>query len=810
VDNLGSDWRFVWRTLRARPFFTAVAVISLALGIGANTAIFSIIESSLLRRLPFHQPDRLVFLSDHQPCCEVASLSPGEFLDAQSATQTLSGIAAIAWQDVTLTGLAQPRTLRGRSVSSNFFEVLGAHAELGRLLCSSIDKPDAEMRAVVISDSLWRGTFRSDPKIVGRDVVLNSKPFRVVGVLAPREEYPPKVQVWLSPRTVVPEYQETGAPPDDIAKIYGTHWMMALGRVKDGMPLSRAKGELRMIGERISRVKKREETHYPEMVPLQGTLVERVRPALGILSLAVFVLLLIGCANLTGLLLARSIGRTQEFSIRLALGASRRRIIRLLLLEAGTLAVIGGILGTAFAEASLELLKRYSPYELPPALSPELNGTVLLFCLATVCFAALATGIIPGIRASQINELGGLKEGAKGTASSKMLALRRVLVTGEIALSVLLLIGALLMVRSFKRLLSVDPGFLSDRVTIANVLLPPKSYADDAQVTQFWDRLLERIRLLPGVESAAISSATPTQGIGMSGDFEAQGHPAPKGGTWYASDVFVSPDILRSLQMPLLAGRSLTDQDRKNHAPVVLINKTLAGKLFPRENPIGKRLRSGDHSPWESIVGEVGNVKWDGLDAGDSLEIYRMYAQAENVLSATLIVRTFPGASVTLNDVQSAVQSIDRNVPVSEFKPLSAAVDQSLGQRRFLLGLLSVFSTMAVILAAIGLYAVLAFTVQQRRREIGIRVAVGAKTGAVVWLVLRDSLAMAAVGLACGIGAALWCTTLLNSLLFGISQTDVSTYGAAVAMMGAVALAASSLPAFRATRTDPAIALRYE
>jgi putative ABC transport system permease protein len=493
------------------------------------------------------------------------------------------------------------------------------------------------------------------------------------------------------------------------------------------------------------------------------------------------------------------------------LGASRRRIIRLLLLEAGTLAAIGGVLGIAFAEASLELLKGYSPYELPPALAPELNGPVLLFCLGTVCFAALATGIIPGLRASQINEIGGLKEGAKGTASSKMLLLRRVLVTGEIALSVLLLIGALLMVRSFRRLLSVDPGFASERVMTAAVLLPPKSYANDAQVTQFWDQLLQRVHQLPGVESAAISSAMPTEGIGMSGDFEVKGHPAPKGESgWYASDVFVASDLLRTLQIPLLAGRNLTDQDRKNHAPVVLINKTTADKLFPHETPIGQLLRGGDHSPWETIVGVVGNVKWDGLDAGASLEIYRMYAQAENVLSATLMIRTNPDTGVTVTDVQKAVQSVDRNVPVSEFKPLSAAVDQSLGQRRFLLGMLSVFSTMAVILAATGLYAVLAFTVQQRRREIGIRVAVGASTADVIWLVMRDSLAMAVVGLACGIGAALWCSTLLNSLLFGISQTDVSTYGAAVVMMGAVALAASSLPAFRATRTDPAIALRYE
>jgi putative ABC transport system permease protein len=811
MPNLGSDLRFVMRTLKAQPLFMAVAVVSLALGIGANTAIFSLIESSLLRSLPFRQADRLAFLSDHQPCCEIASLSPGEYLDTRSQTRTFTDIAAMAWQNVTLTGIAEPQSLRGRAVTANFFEVLGAHPEVGRLLSSQIDQPNANARAAVISDSLWRSVFGSDPKIVGRDITLNNKPFKVVGVLAPHEEYPPKIQVWISPRTVVPEYQETGAPPSDIAQIYGSHWMMGLGRIKEGIPLARAAAELRAIGERISRVQKRGEVHYPKMVPLQGTLVEQVRPALGILSVAVFVLLLIGCANIAGLMLARSVGRTREISIRIALGASRSGILRLLLLEAGVLAGMGCVLGIAFAEAGLVLLKRYSPYELPSALAPELNAWVLLFCVAISLLAALVVGIIPGLQTLRVDVQGGLKESSKGSASGRTLLLRRILVTGEIGLSVLLLIGALLLVRSFRRVLSVDPGFASEGVTTGTVSLPPQSYESDVKITQFWDRLLESARQLPGVESVAVSSATPMAGIGRGSDFEIEGHPTKnQANAPYADDVYVSGGLLQTLRIPLIAGRDLNEHDRKGNLPVLLINKAAADKLFPHRNPIGKRIRAGDQSPWETIVGVTGNVKWNGLDADAGMQVYRAYPQVEDVLGAALIVRTRPGSSISLTNFQGAVQSADHNVPVSEFKSLGGAVDESLGQRRFLLGLLTAFSALAIVLAAIGLYAVLAFTVEQRRREIGIRVAIGATNVDVIWLVLRDSLLMAVIGLAAGIGAACWSTALLKSLLFGISQTDFSTYAVAAVMMGAVALAASSIPVARAARTDPALALRYE
>lgn len=811
MKNLGSDWRFVCRTLRTGPLFAAVAIVSLALGIGVNTAVFSVVESSLLRSLPYNHPDRLVFLSDHQPCCQFASISPGEFLDTRAQTKTLAGMAAMAWQDVTLTGLATPQFLRGRSVTPNFFDVLGAHPEKGRLLSPVIDKPGSEVRAAVISDSLWRGTFGGDPNIAGRDVTLNGKPFRIVGVLAAHEEYPPTGQVWVSARALLPEFQEIGAPPANLPALYGNHWLVGVGRLKDDVPVSRAAAELRRIGERISRDQKRAEVHYPRLVPLQGTLVEKVRPALGVLSVAVFVLLLIGCANLAGLLLARSVGRTQELSIRLALGASRSGIVRLLLLEAGALALPGGVLGVAFAYAALRLLNRYSPYELPTALAPHLNAPVLLFSLATVCFATFLTGIIPGWRASQTDEWVGIKERSKGTASRRMLLLRRLLVTAEIALSVLLLIGALLMVRSFSSVLAVDPGFSSERQIASSILLPPKAYSDNARITQFWDRLLDRARQLPGVQSVAIASALPTEGVGRGSDFEIEGHPiaANESGP-YADQVFISPSFIKTLKVPLLAGRNLADTDRSNSPNVLLINQTAARKLFPKESPIGKRIRFDEATPWLTIVGEVGNVKWDGLDAGAGLELYFPYPQVPNFLSARLLVRLQPGVSLTLNQVQSAVQSVDPNVPVSDFKALAATLDASLGPRRFLLGLLSTFSAIAVGLAAMGLYAVLAFTVQQRRREIGIRLAVGANTGNVIWLVLRDTFSMSIGGLAAGILAALWFTSFLNTLLFGISQTDVSTYSAAAAMMGAVALAASTLPAFRATRTDPAIALRYE
>ncbi len=810
MSHIGSDLRFASRTLRAKPVFSAVAIASLALGIGANTAIFSIVESALLRSLPFRNPDRLVRIGDRQPCCESVSLSPGEYLDYKHQSKTFQDIAAFSWQTVTLTGGAEAQNLKGRSVTTNFFDVLGAHAEIGRLISPSLDKPGSTNRVAVISDALWRSRFGADPNIVGPVITLSGQSFSVVGVLAAHEEYPPDVQIWISPRVAVPEFVEPALQGMTISETYGNHWLIGIGRLKPGVPLPRARAELRTIADRIDAAHD-ESGHWAVLMPLQTSLVYSIRPALAVLGTAVVVLLLIACANLIGLMLARANGRTRELAIRVAIGANRWELTRLLLSESFILSTAGGLFGIGIAFGALGLLHHYSPYKLPAALAPTLNSEVLIFCIAVTFLSALITGFLPGLSAGRIDVNEGLKEAGKGSASLGTQRLRRVLVTGEIALSVILLIGAFLFIRSFSNLLAVDPGFKAAGLTTAQLSLPPSRYVKPQQITDFWNRLLVRVRALPGVESAGISSDIPLTGVNSGGDFEVEGHPVKsKDKAPYSSHLYVSPETIGTLHIPLLSGRDFSPRDLHNSLPVVIVNKTFADRFFPGQNAVGKRLRPGSDTPWETIVGVVGNVKWDGLSAAPSLDVYRSYAQALLSANAALIVRTKNGTSLPAVDLEAAVRGLDKDVPLSQVKSLTSYVDESLGQRRFLLGLLTAFSALAMGLAAIGLYAILAYSVQQRRREIGIRVAVGAGKADVLWMILRECLAIATLGVFAGIVAALWSSTLLKSMLFGISETDPMAYLSAVLLIVSVALAASLIPAIRAARVDPVSALRYE
>jgi predicted permease len=808
MSQFWSDLRFACRTLGAKPVFTVIAVLSLALGIGANTAIFSLIQGAVLRNLPFRAPDRLVHIGDHQPCCESVSLSPGEYLDYKHRNKAFQDIAAMAWQNMTLNGKGDAQSLRGRAVTTNFFEVLGAHPQLGRLMSSKIDTPNADSRVAVISDSLWKSKFASDPSVVGRNITLNGRPFKVVGVLAIHEEYPSDIQVWVSPRVTVPEYEEFGTQPMDIAQQYGNHWLQGLGRMKDGVPVAKARAELRTIADQIDRA--HDETgHWATVSPLQAVVAGDVRPALAVLSTAVLVLLLIACANLAGMLLARASGRRRELAVRFAIGASRWEVTRLLLVESGILAFAGGLLGIALAYGGLRLLNLYSPYKFPEALAPSLNLPVLAFCIVVSVVAALASGLIPALTASQIDVQEGLKDASKGSSSLNSQKLRRTLVTGEIALSVMLLIGALLLIRSFSKILGVDPGFNPARVTTVQVSLPQTRYSEPKQIISFWDRLLANVKTIPGVESVGVSSAIPTYGIGSGADFEVEGIPAAKGKAPYADYLEIAPQTIPTLRIPLVSGRNLTEHDREN-SNVILVNKTFADRFFTHQSAIGKKVRLGDKSPWETIVGVAQDVKWNGLDADKSLVIYRTYAQFERLTSAALMVRMKPGAAISLAQLQASVNVLDRDIAVSEFRSLDSYVDESLGQRRFLLALLTGFSGVAVLLAGMGLYAVLAYSVQQRRREIGIRVAVGATRSDVLSIVLGESLAIAGFGIIAGIVGAAWATLFLKSMLFGITQTDALAYGSAVLCILGATLAASLAPAMRAAQVDPVSALRYE
>ncbi len=811
------DLQFAWRTLRARPLFAGIAILSLALGIGANTAIFSVVESSLLRGLPYPHADRLVQVGIYNPCCNVAPFSPGEYFDYSHQSKTLSGLAAYVEQvGDTLTGRGDAKALKAVSVTTNYFDVLGAKAELGRLLSPAIDKPGAETRVAVLSDATWRSLFGGDRNIVGQDITLNSHSFRIIGVLKPNQQYPNNGEIFISPRIDVPEFRE-GPLPTNIAQQYGAHWMTAIGRLRPGYSIAQSDAELKTIAAGIAAQHPDDERDsYAGLTPLQDIIVGQVRPAILTLLVAVVLLLGIACANLAGLLLARASGRTRELALRMALGATRWGMMRLLLAESLLLAVFGGALGIAFAAASIRLLTAYSPYNLPGALMPDLNWIVLAFCAGVTLVSALISGLLPALNAARVNVNTSLKEGSKGSVSGGAHRLRRFLVGGEIAVSVMLLIGAGLLIRSFSKLIDVNPGFAPQNVFSAGLFLPHATYPQDPQVVNFWHDLLQRVDALPGVQSAGLLTNLPMSGhaseidMPVEGQTYGPGHPAP-----FTENHTAGPGTFRTLHVPLIQGRLFTERDNAKAPAVVVISKAFAEKVFPHQNPIGKRFVWDAEDLWwpkktiVSVIGVVGDAKYQALNEKEELDFYTTYAQTPGS-SLSLLIRSQPGFGVSAGQLRQVVRHLDANIPLTDVKPLGDYLAQSLAARKFLLGLLTTFSGLAILLAAIGLYAILAYSVQQRKQEIGIRLALGATRSNVLWLILRESLNIAVIGTVVGLVGATWATSFLNSMLYGVTTTDLAAYIAAAAFILAIAIAASLAPAFRATRIDPVTALRYE
>ena len=808
--QIWSDLRFAARTLKAKPVFAAIAILSLALGIGANTAIFSIVESALLRALPFRQAEQLIIVREKQPCCAQASLSPGEYLDYRKQTKSLSGLAAMTFQRVTLTGHSDPRTLDAEPVTTNFFDVLGARAEIGRLISPNIDIPGADTRVAVLSDATWRSVFGSDPNIVGRDITLNGSSFRVVGVLMPKQGDRTDTQVWISPRLVVPEYREGQLAKDwDISKEYGNHWLAGLGRMKPGVTLSQARAELATIAAEIDAQHPGEKDHQAVAFALQDSFVRNVRPALSVLLIAVVLLLLIACANLTGLLLAWSTVRTRELAVRISLGARRSQIIRLLLSESLLLAVFGGLAGIALAQEGLKLLAVFSPYNLPAALAPEMNVAVMAFCVGVTLLSALISGLIPALRSAQVDVNENLKEGSKGSVSGGTKRLRQLLVAAEIAISVTLLTGASLLIHSFTKLISVDPGFDAKNVLTARLSLPETQYRPASQTT-FWDMLLPRLNALPDVEAAGLLTIMPFSGSDSGSYVEIEGRPVgPNQAGLYVAEFGASPDTFKALRVPLISGRTFNARDDAKSPLVALINQHFAERMFPNKSPLGRRFRGGPVSGWATIIGVVGDVKYNSLDAKPDMQMYYNYPQWLNS-STGVVLRTRSGFAYAPAELRAVVRELDVNLPVARIKPLEDYIGQSLAARRFLLGLLTTFSALAILLAGIGLYGVLAYSVQQRTREIGIRMTLGASGSDVLWIVLRECVIIAAAGVAAGIVGALWSSSFLKSMLFSVGTADLLAYGAAVLLIVAIACVASLIPALRAARIDPVSALRYE
>jgi putative ABC transport system permease protein len=814
MRGLGLDLCFAWRRIKATPGIAAIAVLSLALGIGANTAIFSIIESALLRGLPVPQPDRLIYLRDRQPCCDAASLSPGEYLDYERQTRTLSGLAAAVNQTLILTGRSEPSKLNALAVTPNYFDVLGVGAARGRLMSPAIDNSASDTRVAVLSYPTWIALFAGDPSIIGRDLTLSGHRFRVIGVLRKDEAYPAKTQIWVSPRFSVPEYVEISGAPAALARnlvqTYDDHWLFAIGRLRPEVSIARARAELETIASSIAANHPGTKDHHPALVALEDRIVGNVRPALWVLFTAVVLLLLIACANLAGLLLAKSSTRTRELAVRVSLGASRAEIIRLLLTESMLFAILGGATGLLVARLSLMLLTKFSPYDLPPGMSPALDPWVFLFCCASTVAAGLMSGLIPALRSAQLDVTEGLKDGAKSTGGLAGSRARHVLVAGEIALSVALLIGASLLLRSFAKLITTDTGYNPEHVLSARVSLPEAKYTDAVHIAQFWRVFLERAAALPGVRAVGAISDVPMSGSDSGSYVQIEGRPVGADAQGlYTNEFSISPGTFRALGVPLIAGRVLTDRDTAHSPKVVVVNKSFAEKAFPNEDAIGKRFQGGPADGWFTIVGVVGDFRHDGLNEKPAPDMFFNYTQW-NRPSMGVEVRTVGNSMAVAPELAHIMRGIDPDLPLTDVKPLGDYIGESLSAREFLLGLIGTFSALAVLLAGIGLYAVLAYSVQQRRREIAIRMALGAYAADVTRIIGLECTRVAAIGLVMGVITSVWASALLKSMLFGIQHTDWKAYVMAIAVLIVAVALAAAIPVARALRTDPVSALRYE
>jgi putative ABC transport system permease protein len=638
---------------------------------------------------------------------------------------------------------------------------------------------------------------------VGRTLLLNSNLFHIVGVLPERESIPSETQVWVTPRFAAPEYvEDQRASNAEVSGSYGRHSLMALGRMRDGATIAETRAELNMIGKRIAAAHANSQGHYANLTPLHERLVGDIKPALWVLLGAVVLLLLIACANMAGLLISRSASRTRELAVRAALGASRGQIGRLVLTESFLLAIAGGAFGILLADQGQRLLAKYSPYDLPSALGPQMDFEVLAFCVAATLLSALLSGLVPALRSANADVQDGLKESAKGSSSGSANRLRRLLVTAEIALSVVLLCGASLLIHSFVKILDVQPGFDTTNVITARISLPSTRYSK-ANAAVFWDKLLKHVSALPGVESAAIQTALPMSGSNTSSFIRVSGR-----GT-NSDQLGVSGGVFDALRIPLLSGRNFDGRETGKALPVAVVNRAFAEKVFPNQNPIGRKFDGGPVDGVTRVIGVVGDIRYDGLREPAPPMMYFSYLQYA-VDSASLVVRTRQNSSGLANELRAVLHSLDAELPLGSVKPLADYVNGSLATRRFLLGLLSAFAALAILLAAIGLYGVLAFSVEQRTREIGIRVALGAARRQVLGSVFRECSVVAMAGLATGLCGALWASSLLKAFLYGVSGADYLSYVTAAYLVLIIAALAALFPALRAIRVGPATALRYE
>jgi putative ABC transport system permease protein len=795
MTNTLQDLRYAARALRKSPGFTAIAALTLALGVGATTAIFSVVNAVMLRPLPFTEPDRLVRIWENnlERGWPTFAVSHPNFLDWRSQSRGFESLAATNNAGFTWTSNGEAEVVPGLRVTATFLPALKISPVLGRNFLASEDRPGGNTRVVLLGDGFWRRAFGADPTVVGRTITLNSQPHTIIGVL------PPSFRWGTNNDMLAPL-----AP--DPARNRGDHRLAVIGRVAAGSSIDQARTELETIAARLGQ-------QFPESNKGWGIVVnsfydwlipETTRRSLLVLLGAVALVLLIACVNVVNLLLARASGRQRELSIRVAMGASRLRVVRQLLLEASLIAIVAATIGIAIAFASTRLLVALGPNSVPRLDELSIDARVFAFAILVALSMMLIFAGVPAIQAARRDPQDGLRADGRGvTAGSGRRRIRAALTIGEVALSVALLIGAGLLMRSFARLQQVDPGFSVSGLMTARVNLPANAYPNAAFRRAFYERFLEDLRGRAGIGAAAISSGPPLSGDFTGGDVRLPTQTNDEAGS--ANWRLVGPDYFAALGIPI-RGREFTMQDTIDGPPVAIISAALAKKYFPNDDPLGRTLlmRSFTEDP-HTIVGVAGDVRTFGLDQDAGFVFYGSATQYAGWNPMSLVWRSPVGSADT---VRASLRSIDPNVPMSAIESMDTLIDRSMGPRRFNLYLLGAFAAVSLALAAIGLFGVMAYLVAQRTREIGVRLALGATRAEVFRLILGRGMALAAIGAAGGVGAALGLTRVMETLLFSVSRTDPITFVAVPAALIVVAGLACYLPARRAMKVDPVVALR--
>lgn len=814
MESFWQDLKYGIRVLGKSPGFTAIAILTLALGIGANTAIFSVVNAEIWRPLPFRDPEQLVRVASTNAKTHAINnaASYPDFADWRSQNRVFQNMAAYTEASFTLTGIDQPAHLEAASVSADLFNLLGVAPALGRTFVSEEDEPHHHV--VVLSHRLWKERFAGDPQIVGRVITLDNSAYTVVGVMPAGFQFPLTRESATLWSTFSPLRESSDNSPT-MTDERGAHFLRCIARLKPGITVTQAQVDMNVIGSSLgSRFPDSNRYFGVRVASEQEQMTQAIRPALFVMMVAVGFVLLIACVNVANLLLARATGRTREIAIRTALGASRARVVLQLLTESLVLALMAGFLGLLLAAWGSDLLVRFSPQSLPRVEAIHLDGWVLVFTIVLTVVTGMVFGLAPALQISHTSIVEALKEGALSmTAGKGRHRLRSSLVILEMALALVLLVSAGLLIRSLARLQDVNPGFDPRNVMTSNVDLPDVKFPD-AKKVQFFGDLMPRLKALPGVTYAAAIAPLPMCGEEVRVTLQIDGHLVAKSEEPHTSLRVITPEYFSTMRIPLLQGRDFGARDETNSTPVVIVNEAFARQFFPGESPIGKHIKpeiaAGPGEPsMREIVGVVGNVKFQDLTTEWLPESYVPYSQIP-FGSMTIVTRTEQEPHALAKPIAESVRSLDKDLPTYSPRTVEEYLDGTIAVPRFNTFLLGFFAGLAILLTAVGLYGVISYAVAQRTHEIGIRMALGARPQDMMRLIVGQGLRLAMIGVSLGLVAALALTHFLASLLFGVTSTDPISFLSVVVLIFAVVIIACYLPARRAMRVDPMVALRYE